>query len=139
MLAKNEERDYGTNCRDCERYKTLGDVCVVEHGKKFLWEFCKDFEPLVVLPDYKELMSSVRKDMALERKRVKDKKQRERKKKLKERQALLEEKRKARRARLRKKRQKEKERAMKRLSKGTKRPETEADTATRRQVGSQGK
>lgn len=104
------EHDYGTNCRDCERYKILGDVCVVEHGKKFLWEYCKDFEPIVVLPDYKELMRSVRSDMALERKRAKEKKERERKKKLKEKQLALEAKKKARRARLRKRRLREKER-----------------------------
>ena len=103
------EHDYGTNCRDCERYKILGDVCVVEHGKKFLWEYCKDFESIVVLPDYKELMRTVRSDMALERRKVKEKKERERKKKLKERQLALEAKKKARRARLRKKRLREKE------------------------------
>ncbi|MDG6996630.1 MAG: hypothetical protein JRN52_11980 [Nitrososphaerota archaeon] len=106
------EHDYGTNCKHCERYKTLGDVCVVEHGKKFLWEFCKDFEPLVVLPDYKELMRTVRSDMALERKRAKEKKERDRKKKLKERQLALEAKKKARRARLRKKRLREKEKQL---------------------------
>ena len=78
-------RDYGTNCLECERYKKLGDVCVVEHGKKFHWEFCRDFVPLVVLPDYNELMRTVKQDQALERQKVKEKKERERKKKLKER------------------------------------------------------
>lgn len=72
------EENTGTNCNDCERYKNLGDVCVIEHGKKFLWEYCKDFEPEVVLPDYKELMSTVRKDLAAERKKLVNRKKRER-------------------------------------------------------------
>jgi hypothetical protein len=67
----------GTNCLECEQYKKLGDVCVIEHGKKFLWEFCRDFEPEVKLPDYKELMSDVRKSLAIERKKKQEKKKRE--------------------------------------------------------------
>jgi hypothetical protein len=111
MLAnENVRRDYGTDCRQCERYKTLGDVCVVEHGKKFLWEFCKDFEPEIVLPDYKELMRSVKNDMATEKRKEKEKKQRERKKKQKVREALKEEKRRKKRARLARKRRLEKKR-----------------------------
>ena len=77
--------DYGTNCKDCERYQKLGDVCAVEHGKKFLWDFCKDFDPIVKLPDYKDLMRTVKKEQAQERQKVREKKERERKKKLKER------------------------------------------------------
>jgi hypothetical protein len=111
MIANKEtQRDYGTDCRQCQRYKTLGDVCVVEHGKKFLWEFCKDFEPEIVLPDYKELMRSVRTDMATERRKEKEKKQRERRKKQKEREAAQEERRKNRRVRLARKRRLEKKR-----------------------------
>ncbi len=98
-------QDYGTNCKDCERYRKLGDVCVVEHGKKFLWEYCRDFEPQVVLPDYRELMRSVRVDQALERKKEKEKKERERKKKLKERAEKEEERKKKHKARLRKRRE----------------------------------
>ena len=78
MQSQVEDEKTGTNCVDCERYRKFGDVCVMEHGKKFLWEFCKDFEAEVVLPDYKELMSTVRKDLAAERKKVKEKKKRER-------------------------------------------------------------
>jgi ATPase subunit of ABC transporter with duplicated ATPase domains len=106
------ETDYGTDCRNCERYQKLGDVCVVEHGKRFLWEFCKDFVSQVELPDYKELMKTVKKDMALEREKKREKKERERKKKLKERMARKEEKRKKRRARLRRLREKEKKKML---------------------------
>ena len=60
---------------------------MIEHGKKFLWEFCKDFQPQVQLPEYDELMRSVRKDMALERKKQREKKERE--KALKERELRL--------------------------------------------------
>lgn len=67
----------GTNCVDCERYRKLGEVCVLEHGKKFLWEYCKDFEAEVKLPDYDELMRSVRQDMAMERRKLKEKKKKE--------------------------------------------------------------
>ena len=63
---------------DCARYKTLGEVCVIEHGKNFLWEFCRDFQPEVKLPDYNELMRTVKKEIALERKKAKEKKKRER-------------------------------------------------------------
>ena len=98
-------QDYGTNCKDCERYRKLGDVCVIEHGKKFLWEYCRDFEQQVVLPDYKDLMRSVREDQALERKKEKEKRERDRKKKLKERAEREEERKKKHRARLRKRRE----------------------------------
>ncbi len=72
MLEQTEDivkSDYGTNCVDCERYQKLGEICVLEHGKHFLWEYCRDFEPKVVLPEYNELMRTVRKEMALERKK----------------------------------------------------------------------
>jgi hypothetical protein len=78
MESQITQENYGTDCMNCERYKKLGDVCVVEHGKKFLWEFCKDFEAEVLLPDYKELMSTVRKDLAAEKKKIQQKKKRER-------------------------------------------------------------
>jgi hypothetical protein len=71
------ERNSGTSCVDCERYKKLGDLCVLEHGKKFLWEYCKDFESAVQFPDYTELMKSVKQDMALERKKIREKKKKE--------------------------------------------------------------
>ncbi|MGI0090595.1 MAG: hypothetical protein ACREBS_02700 [Nitrososphaerales archaeon] len=100
--------DYGTNCVDCERYKTLGDVCVIEHEKKFLWEYCRDFVPKVVMPDYRELMRSVRQDQALERKKIKEKKEREKRKKLKERIEREALRKKERRARLRRIREKKK-------------------------------
>ena len=57
-------QDYGTDCKNCERYQKLGDVCLVEHGKKFSWEYCRDFDPRVVFPDYKDLMKSVRMDQS---------------------------------------------------------------------------
>jgi len=98
-------QDYGTNCKDCQRYQKLGDICMLEHGKKFQWEYCADFEPLVVLPDYKELMRSVRADHALERKKLKEKKEKEKRKKQKEREEKKELKRKKRRAMLRKRRE----------------------------------
>lgn len=113
-------QDYGTNCKDCERYRKLGDVCVVEHGKKFLWEYCRDFEPQVVLPDYRELMRSVRVDQALERKKEKEKKERERKKKLKERAEKEEERKKKHKARLRKRRETLKKRLLKEKEKSAK-------------------
>jgi hypothetical protein len=107
------EVDYGTNCKSCERYEKLGDVCAVEHGKKFLWEFCRDFVQQVELPDYKELMKTVRQDMALERQKEREKKERERKRRLKEKLALEEERKKKRRARLRRKREREKMKLLK--------------------------
>jgi hypothetical protein len=73
-----QERGGGTNCLDCEKYKKLGDVCTVEHGKKNYSDFCSDYEDKFSLPDYNELMRDVRKDMALQRKKAKDKKKRER-------------------------------------------------------------
>jgi hypothetical protein len=71
------EGEQGTNCLDCEMYKKLGEVCVVEHGKRFLWEYCKDFRPEVKLSDYNELMRTVRKEIAIERKKNRQKKKRE--------------------------------------------------------------
>lgn len=112
--------DYGTNCRDCERYQKLGDVCVIEHGKKFLWEFCRDFEPIVKLPDYKDLMRTVKKEQAQERQKTREKKERERKRKLKERMAKKEQKKKQRRARLRRIREQKKRLEEKRLARLTK-------------------
>jgi ATPase subunit of ABC transporter with duplicated ATPase domains len=109
--------DYGTNCLDCERYKQLGDVCVVEHEKKFLWEYCRDFQPLVVLPDYKELMRTVKQDQALERQKAREKRERDRKKRLKERLEKREQKRKERRARLKRISGKKKRLELKRLEK----------------------
>ena len=106
-------QDYGTDCRNCERYLKIGDVCLVEHGKKFAWEYCRDFDPRVVLPDYKDLMKSVRLDQALERKKLKEKKEKEKRKKLKEREEREELKRKKRRARLRKKRERLKKLSLK--------------------------
>jgi ATPase subunit of ABC transporter with duplicated ATPase domains len=100
--------DYGTNCVDCERYKRLGDVCVIEHEKKFLWEYCRDFIPKVELPDYKELMQTVKDEQALTKQKAREKKEREKKKRMKERLAKKEEKRKKRRARLRRIREKKK-------------------------------
>lgn len=77
MEIQLNERNSGTNCVDCERYKKLGEVCVLEHGKKFLWEYCKDFEPEVKLPEYDELMKTVKQDMATERSRIRQKKKKE--------------------------------------------------------------
>jgi hypothetical protein len=109
-------QDYGTDCRNCDRYKKLGDVCLIEHGKKFTWEYCRDFDPQVVLPDYKDLMKSVRLDQALERKKVKEKKEKEKRKKLKEKKEREELKRKKRRARQRKKRERLKKLSLKKKS-----------------------
>src|SRR5487761_1671078 len=90
-IQETRPKDWGTNCVDCSRYKTLGEVCVIEHGKKFLWEFCRDFQPEVKLPEYDELMRTVKKEMAVEREKSRQKKKRERTLRRKE----LEEKRKA--------------------------------------------
>jgi hypothetical protein len=106
-------QDYGTDCRNCVRYQKLGDVCLVEHGKKFFWEYCRDFDPQVVLPDYNDLMKSVRMDQALERKKLKEKKEKEKKKKLKERKEREVLKRKKRIARLRKRRERLKKNSLK--------------------------
>jgi len=86
MMKSNKitAQDYGTNCKDCERYQKLGDICMIEHGKKFQWEYCRDFNPIVVLPDYRDLMRSVREDHALERKKDKEKREKEKRRKLKE-------------------------------------------------------
>jgi hypothetical protein len=77
MEIQINEQNTGTNCVDCERYKKLGEVCVIEHGKKFLWEYCKDFETEVKLPEYEELMKTVKLDMAKERKKIIEKKKKE--------------------------------------------------------------
>jgi hypothetical protein len=105
-------QDYGTNCKDCQRYPKLGDICLIEHGKKFQWEFCRDFDPVVVLPDYNELMRSVRADHALERKKAKEKKEKEKRRKLREREEKKELKRKKRRAMLRRRRELLKKKAL---------------------------
>ena len=110
-------QDYGTDCKNCELYGTLGDVCVLEHGKKFLWEYCRDFVPKVVLPDYNQLMREVKQDQALERQKLKEKKEKERKKKLKEKIAREEERRRAKRARQRRKREQDKKKQLKLLAK----------------------
>ncbi|MHB8566108.1 MAG: hypothetical protein ACYC7D_10765 [Nitrososphaerales archaeon] len=95
-------RDYGTNCLDCERYKRVGEVCVLEHGKRHLSDYCRDFEPKVELPDYNELMQSVKQDMALQRVKERGKKEKEKKIRLKERAVRKEEKRRMRISRARK-------------------------------------
>lgn len=77
MEIQLNEENSGTNCKSCGRYGKLGEVCVVEHGKKFLWEFCKDFEAEIKLPDYNELMQTIKLDMAAERKKIRDRKQKE--------------------------------------------------------------
>ena len=97
------ERDYGTNCRDCERFQRVGEVCVIEHGKRFLWEYCRDFEAKVELPDYNELMKTVKQEHALQRHKEREKKEREKKQRLKEREARKEQQRRARIARARRK------------------------------------
>ena len=105
-------QDYGTNCKDCERYQKLGDICMIEHGKKYQWEYCRDFTASVVLPDYKELMRSVREDRALERKKEKEKKEKEKRRKLKERQEKEELRKKKRRSMLRRRREREKKKLL---------------------------
>lgn len=107
------EHDFGTDCKDCERYQKLGDVCVIEHGKKFLWEYCRDFVPQVVLPDYRELMKTVKLEQADERRKLRDRREREKRKKLKERLERKAQKKKERRARLRRLREKKKLKEMK--------------------------
>jgi hypothetical protein len=114
--TKIEVHDYGTNCSDCERYRKMGDICMLEHGKKFQWEYCRDFVPLVVLPDYKELMQSVRADRAEERRKEKERKEKEKKKKLKERKEREELRKKKRRSMLRKRRERLKKRQLKDLA-----------------------
>jgi len=110
--AKVVVQDYGTSCADCERYRKLGDICMIEHGKKFQWEYCRDFVPQVVLPDYKDLMRSVREDHALERKKEKERKEKEKRKKLKEKAEKEELRKKKRRATLRKRRERLKEKLL---------------------------
>ena len=119
--------DYGTNCVDCERYKQLGDVCVIEHEKKFLWDYCRDFVPQVVLPDYNELMRTVKQDQALARQKANEKKEREKKKRLKERMEKKEEKRKKRRARLRRIREKKKLLELRKQEKVSKKKHTKSN------------
>lgn len=110
MLKQNAlgGRDFGTDCRDCERYQKLGDVCVVEHDKKFLWEYCRDFVPKVDLPDYRQLMKTVRNEQSEERRKLREKKEREKRKRHKERLELKALRKKERRARLRRLREKRK-------------------------------
>jgi len=112
--------DYGTNCKDCQRYQKLGDICMIEHGKKFQWEFCRDFEATVVLPDYKELMRSVRADHALQRKKLKERKEKEKRRKQREIEEKKELKRKKRRAMLRKRRERLKKKVLKEEMKAVK-------------------
>jgi hypothetical protein len=113
-------QDYGTNCKDCQRYHKLGDICMIEHGKKFQWEFCRDFEAIVELPDYMELMRSVRADHALERKKLKEKKDKEKRRKQREIEEKKELKRKKHRAMLRKRRERLKKKASKEEMKAAK-------------------
>lgn len=103
MEAQLRTETEGTNCIDCERYKNLGEVCVLEHGKKFLWEYCKDFQQEVKLPDYNELMKSIQKDMAIERKKIRDKRKKEVVKRRKEREEKKREKLKLKRSKIAKK------------------------------------
>ncbi|MHB1909960.1 MAG: hypothetical protein ACYCQJ_13975 [Nitrososphaerales archaeon] len=103
MELQVSEKDSRTNCVDCERYKKLGEVCVIEHGKKFLWEFCKDFQPEVKLPDYNELMKTVKQDMALERKKAIEKKKKQIQLRKKERAELKREKLRLKRSKIAKK------------------------------------
>jgi hypothetical protein len=103
MEIQMNEQNSGTNCTDCERYKKLGEVCVIEHGKKFLWEYCKDFEPEVKLPEYDELMKTVKEDMALERSKIREKRKREIAIRRKEREKKRKEKLRLRRSRIAKK------------------------------------
>lgn len=77
MEIETSKQTSKTNCVDCDRYKQLGEVCVIEHGKKFLWEYCKDFQAEVKLPDYNDLMKAVKHDMAFERRKIKEKKKKE--------------------------------------------------------------
>jgi aspartyl/asparaginyl-tRNA synthetase len=100
MEIQLTEENSGTNCKSCERYGKLGDVCVVEHGKKFLWEFCKDFEAEIELPDYNELMQTVKQDLAAERKKLREKKQKEIAQRRKEREVLRKEKSRMKRSRI---------------------------------------
>lgn len=97
------EQNSKTNCLDCERYKRLGEVCVLEHGKKFLWQFCKDFQTDVKLPDYEELMKTVRQDLALQRKKIREKKKKEVAQRKKEREVRKKEKLREKRSRIAKK------------------------------------
>lgn len=97
------EQNSKTNCVDCERYSKLGEVCVLEHGKRFLWEFCKDFQSKVDLPEYDELMKTVKHDLAQERKKVREKKKKEIAQRRKEREKIKQERLKERRSRIAKK------------------------------------
>ena len=98
---KSVERDFGTNCMDCERYKKIGEVCVLEHGKNHLWEYCRDFVQQVKLPEYDELMLSLKRDMAIQRQKERERKERDRRQKQREREARKEEKRRERISRAR--------------------------------------
>jgi len=112
---------------------------MIEHGKKFQWEYCGDFEPAVVLPDYKELMRSVRADHALERKKLKDKKEKEKRKKQKQREEKKELKRKKRRAMLRKRRERLKKKELRALKKSKKPIAAESPVVVARKVSNRRK
>jgi hypothetical protein len=123
-------QDYGTNCKDCERYQKLGDICMIEHGKKFQWEYCRDFHPLVVLPDYRELMRSVREDHALQRKKEKEKREKEKRQRIKEKAEKEALRKKKRRAMLRKRRERLKKKAAREQLKAEKLTKTQARDAS---------
>ena len=130
------ERDFGTNCKDCERFQKLGDVCVLDQGKKFLWEYCRDFVPSVALPDYRELMKSVKEEQAEERRKLKEKKEREKRKRLKERLELKALKKKERQARLRRLRRKRKLKEMKSKMRSKIQKSEDGSKQSKRQSGS---
>ena len=121
-------QDYGTSCSDCERYRKLGDICMIEHGKKFQWEYCRDFVPEVVLPDYKELMRSVRADRALERKKENERKDKEKRKRLKEKSEKEELRKKKRRSMLRKRRERVKQKLLKEKQRAERKAKIETST-----------
>jgi hypothetical protein len=103
---------------------------MIEHGKKFQWEYCRDFVPMVVLPDYKELMRSVRADHLLERKKAKEKKEKEKKQRQKERAEKEDLRKKKHRARLRRRRERLKEKLLREKLKAEK-----AATAGKKKLG----
>jgi hypothetical protein len=37
-----------TDCRKCSTYARLGEICPIEHGKTYYWEFCRDFKPVTL-------------------------------------------------------------------------------------------
>jgi len=136
MLKGNKviAQDYGTNCKDCDRYQKLGDICMIEHGKKFQWEYCRDFESKVVLPDYKELMRSVRADHALQRKKEKEKKDKEKRRKLKEKAEREELRKKKRSSMLRKRRERLKKKLLRDKLKLERAKATQQDPPSREKI-----